>query len=587
MTIQIILTLLIIGLAIVCFVKEWFSVDTVSVGVMVAFMITGILTPEEGFAGFNNNATLTVGAMFVLSAAVFKTGILNRFNRTLLFLGKSSYVLALLFVMVFSGLFSAFINDTSVVALLLPVVVQVSHQLKISPSKLLMPLSFGALMGGTCTLIGTSTNILVSGIAEKNGLEPFGMFQLTTGGLCFLGAGIIYMLVVGQFLLPDRKSVTPLEDFHDIGNYLTEIILLPVSKSADKILGQSRLIREFEVEILRINRNGSDIPISAFTIFRAGDIIKVKCNIDKLRKLEKAEGIQIKADSKTSLDHAKLFEAVIPPVSAFSGKTLAQINFRNKFQGAAVLAIRHRDDIVYEKLAHSILKPGDVLLIRADEKTIRQLKSSEDLIVFSKLEHEKTDLKTTVPTLLISIGIILLAALNIMPILLSASIGVILLIGIKIITPEEAYKAIDWKVIFMLAGVLSMGTALQKTGGSELISQSILHGIGKFGPQVILSAFFGFTFLLTNVMSNTATAALLAPIAIQTAHNLEVNPIPFLLSITFAASLSFMTPIGYQTNVMIYTPGNYRFSDYLKVGTPLNIIMWILASILLPLLYPF
>lgn len=587
MTIEIVLTFIIIALAMLCFVKEWFTVDTVSAGVMLAFIITGILTPEEGFSGFNNNATLTVAAMFVISAAIFKTGILNDFTKLLLVLGKSSYLLTLLSVMVFSGIISAFINDTSVVALLLPVVIQVCHRTKISPSKLLMPLSFGALMGGTCTLIGTSTNILVSGIAERSGLDGFSMFLMTPGGIWFLGIGILYMVTIGHFLLPDRKSVTPLDDFTDIGNYLTEIILLPQAKSAGKALGQSRLVREFEVEILRITRNGENVPVSAFTVFQPGDVVKVKCNIEKMKKLEKAEGILIKADTKTSIDESKLFEAMIPPGSDFIGKTLAQINFRNKYQGAAVLAIRHRDDIVYDKLAHSQLKAGDVLLVRADTKTINQLKSNDDLLILSKVEQEKTDLKITLPVLLIAFSVIVLSALQIMPLVLSAAIGVILLIGIKAITPEEAYKAIDWKVIFMLAGVLSMGTALQKTGASVIISKSVVDVFGQYGPRAILSAYFLLTFLMTNFMSNNATAALLAPVAIQTAFNLQVNPTPFLMAITYAASLSFMTPIGYQTNVMIYTPGNYRFNDYLKVGTPLNIIMWILASIIIPVLYPF
>lgn len=587
MTFEIILTFLIIALAVLCFVKEWFTVDTVSAGIMLIFIITGILTPEEGFAGFNNSATLTVAAMFVLSAAIFKTGVLNNFTQLLLFIGKSSYLLTLVFVMVIAGCVSAFINDTSVVALLLPVVVQVSQKTGISSSRLLIPLSFAALMGGTCTLIGTSTNILVSGIAERNGLGGFSMFLMSPAGICFLTVGTLYLVVASRFLLPDRKSGALLDDFRDMGNYLTEIVLLPDAKSAGKALGQSRLVREFEVEILRLIRKGENIPISAFTIFNPGDIIKVKCNIEKLRLLEKAEGIQIKADSKISIDETKLFEATIPPGSAFNGKTLAEINFRNKYQGAAVLAIRHRDGIVYDKLAHSTLMAGDVLLLRADSKAAMQLKSNDDLIIFSKLEQPKPDLKITAPVLGIALGIVLLAAFNIMPIVLSAALGIVVLIGIKAITPDEAYKAIDWKVIFMLAGVLSMGAALEKTGASKLLSTAVVEYFGHFGPQAILSVYFLITMLLTNIMSNNATAALLAPVAIQTAHNLHVSPIPFLIAITCAASFAFMSPIGYQTNVMVYTPGNYRFNDFARIGIPLSIIMWLLGSVILPVLYPF
>jgi di/tricarboxylate transporter len=591
-SIDIILTLGIIAVAIFLFVQERLSIDTVAILVMVAFMVTGILTPEEGFAGFNNSATITVGAMFVLSAAIFKTGILDGVSTLLARAGRTNYYVCLLLIMVFSGTLSAFINDTAVVAMLMPVVIKVARDTNISPGKLLMPLSFGALLGGVCTLVGTSTNILVSGIAEKHGLKPFGMFEMSSAGVFFMIAGIIYIIAIGSRLMPNRKATSNLKEVYDMQNFIAEVQVTKSSQLAGKMLNSSSLLRESDIEVLVVMRDGRTmVPYPSF-VLEADDVLQIRSNIENLTKLVSSKDLEIVKSEGQQLDEQNeeqrtLVEAMLPPDSRFSGQTLRKLRFRQAFNGAAVLAIRSRNEVVHEQLGNVRLKTGDVLLLQVTRDQLDLLRNNHNLMVLSEQEHAKLRPLLAIPTLLIVASAIVLAAMHILPIVLSASLSALVLIVFGFIKPEEAYNAIQWKVIFMLAGVLSMGMALEKTGAAQLLGEQLIAVAGGYGPRVMVSVLFFITFMATNVMSNNASAALLAPIAIVIGTQMGVDPRPLLMAVTFAASLAFMTPMGYQTNAMIYGPGNYRFKDYLRVGTPLNILLWIVASIVIPYFFPF
>ncbi|WP_018476380.1 SLC13 family permease [Pontibacter roseus] len=592
MTFEIGVVLAVIATAVVLFVSERLSIDTTAILIMSLFMALGILTPAEGLAGFSNPATITVACMFVLSSAIFKSGALSSVGLLLTRVARKNSLLCLLAVMLIAGLLSAFINDTAVVALLMPVVIQVARSTRISPAKLLMPLSFGALLGGICTLIGTSTNILVSGIAEAQGEPPFGMFELTAAGVVFLVVGAAYMLLVGRFLLPSRKIPEDLTEDFNMGDYLTEIIILPDSPSVGVPLRSSSLVQNLDIDVLQITRDKHRLKATPYTMLRANDVLKVRCDVEKLKKIKEEKGIELKSERKSvgkelNGGSSKLYEALITPNSYIVGKSLKELDFRAHNHGATVVAIRHRHEILHEKLTHTKLSSGDVLLIAADKEQAAHLKSNEDILLVSETERSHYDFSKILPVLAIGIGVIITAATGLAHIVLSALIGVLLLVLFKCIRLDEVYKAIEWKVIFMLAGVLSMGTALEKTGAASLLSGFLVNSIGEYGPHVLLSAFFFITFMTTNFMSNNATAALLAPIAIVTAQEMGVSVRPFLMAVTFAASLSFMTPMGYQTNTMIYGPGNYRFTDYLRVGTPLNILLWIVASIIIPYFFPF
>ncbi|HSJ66125.1 MAG TPA: SLC13 family permease [Anditalea sp.] len=594
MTLEIGIVFSIIVLAMVLFITEKVSIDTVSILVMVLFMVTGILTFEEGVSGFNNSATITVGSMFIISAAIFRSGALNNINRVFLRMSKQNEFLFLLTMMLFAGVLSAFINDTAVVAVLMPTVIKIAKDTNISPSKLLMPLSFGALMGGVCTLLGTSTNILVSGIAEKNGLAPFGIFEMSGMGLVFLVVGITYMLTIGRWLTPDRPIQRDLASSFDLGEYVTEISITEDFKDIGTSIKSSQFFNDYEIEALQIIRKDGELQNAyPYSVIKEGDTIRVSCDKETLKDLKNVQGVTLKVDLKfTDIDletkDTKLYEAVITPNSFLVDKTLKSINFRNYFQGITVLAIRHRDDIITTKLTHSRISAGDVFLIRSEAKLMDKLRDrSDDMLIISEEPSFKFNLTKMILTLSTVIMVILLASLNIFPIGMAAILGVIVLILLKVLEVEEAYKSIDWKVIFMLAGILSMGVALEKTGAAELLAIFITEQLGQFGPTVVMSCIFGITFLVTNIMSNNATAALLAPIAISVAAAMGVSERPLLMAVTFAASLSFMTPMGYQTNTMIYTPGNYKFIDYLKVGTPLNLLFWIIATIGIPYFFPF
>jgi di/tricarboxylate transporter len=583
----------IILFAIILFFTEKFTIDTVAIGVMVLFMVFGILDLEEGLAGFSNSATITVAAMFVISQAIFRTGILNQFSNYLSNQAEKSETKLILTLMISSGLLSAIINDTAVVALLMPSVIHICQKNDITPSRLLMPLSFGALMGGICTLLGTSTNILVSGIAQKAGLPAFGVFEMSAMGLIFLAAGTAYMILVGKWLLPHRKSKSGLSDTMDLGNYVVEIFITEEYEKLNEPILNEKIFKSGNVKALQIIReNGNKIKVYPNTAILSGDLIRIIANQENLKKIKELKGVEIKAEldwkeESVTDDEAKLYEAVITPHSFLINKSIKSINFKQLFDQVFVIGIRHRAGLFDTLLSKTSLKPGDVLLLRSTEESIQSVNQSEDLLLISARKEgilNKTQVILTLTTLAMVVGF---AAFGVFPITLTAVAGAIVMVALRSISPDEAYKAIDWKVIFMLAGVLSMGTALEKTGGAEMIGQGVVQIFGSFGPQVVLGVIFGLTFLLTNIMSNNATAALLAPISISIAMGLGVDSRPFLMAVTFGASLSFMTPMGYQTNTMIYNPGNYRFSDFVKVGTPLNLLFWILATFLIPVFFPF
>lgn len=583
----------IIGLAVILFFTEKFTVDTVAIGVMVLFMLFGVLDIKEGMAGFSNSATITVAAMFVISQAIFKTGILDQFSNYLGSQAQKSETKLILTLMLSTGLLSALINDTAVVALLMPAVISISQKNNIPASKLLMPLSFGSLMGGICTLLGTSTNILVSGIAEKAGFESFGVFEMSGMGILFLIAGTVYMISLGKWLMPKRDAKTDFSDTLDLGNYVIDILVNEDFEQLQEPIFKQKIFSNGSLQALHIIReNGKRTRVYPNTAVLVGDTIRVACSQEELEKIQQTKGIEIKTEldwneETLTNEEEKLFEAMVTPNSFLINKSVQSIKLRQLLENVMVIGIRHRSGILENMLSKTTLKPGDILLLRASEDAVQAINNSEDLLLLSSKKVTVLNKTQTILTLAIMAMVIGLAAFGVFPITLTAVAGAVLMVLLKSISPEDAYKSIDWKVIFMLAGVLSMGAALEKTGGSQIIGEWVVSTFGGIGPRVVLSAIFALTFLLTNVMSNNASAALLAPIAISIASGLDVDTRPFLMAVTFGASLSFMTPMGYQTNTMIYNPGNYRFGDFMKVGAPLNILFWIIASIFIPIFFPF
>ena len=576
--------------AVVLFVTEKFSTDVVAVLVMVVLLVSGILTPAEGFNGFANPATVTVGAMFVISAGLFRAGAVNFLGRGLRRLARRSSTLMVLVMMLGVGSLSSFLNNTATVAIMIPVIMVVAQRVNTSPSKLLMPLAFASLLGGMCTVLGTSTNILASSMAETAGLEPLSMFEFSRLGIIFFAVGVIYMMTIGRKMIPEhRTSGDPTRSF-GLGDYLTELQLSDKSQLVGESLESAPLLEEFDIEVLQIIRGKDLLRPTPKTVLREHDLLRVKGDVGTINELkERAEaslGMQIKwQDSDLESKDTKLVEAVVGPSSPLAGRSLVESNPRKNY-GVSVLAIRHHGALKHGELQNIKLMSGDTLLIEVPNSRIPYLIQQRVFLVASKAGIPQFDLLKAAKGVAIVVSVITSAALGWLSIASAAAAGALLIVLSKCISMEEAYAAIEWNVLFLLAGMLALSIAMEKTGTSAMLAGGIVDVFGAMGPRALVAAFFGATMLLTSVMSNQATVALLIPVAITTAYSIDANPRTFIFAVMFAASSSFMTPVGYQTNTMIYGPGQYTFNDFLRVGTPLSLIFWVLGTLLIPWFWP-
>jgi di/tricarboxylate transporter len=578
-------------LAVVLFVSDRLRSDMVAMIILGCLLLSGIITPAEGFSGFGHPATVAVAAMFVLSAGLERTGAVAGVGELLAGLGRRSPRRALVGMMVAIAIISAFINNTAAVAILLPPVLTMARRLDTSPSKLLIPLSFASLFGGMCTLIGTSTNLLVSSLAEQHGQPPIGMFELSGVGIALAVAGLVYMATAGSRLLPDRGHGADLTEDFDVGSYLTELEIVPGSKLIGATVGGCALA-ETEVDVLAVVRQGQTMTLPQVnTVLEEDDVLWVRSDLAAMRELRAADWIKIRhgrrwEDQGLEADDATIIEAVVAPGSVLIGKSLIESDFRNRF-GATVLAIRHHDHIRHSRLARTPLSAGDALLIEAPRNQLARLKRRREFVVVSDVGSLDERPRRRWVAMLIVAAVVAAAASGAIHISAAALGGAVLLVLTGSLKLEEAYRAIDWQVIFLLGGILPLGIALEKTGGANLVANVLIDGVGNHGPMAILAALYLVTTVLTAFMSNTATAALLVPIAVTAASSLGIDPRPLLVAIAFGASASFMTPVGYQTNLLVYGPGSYRFSDYIKVGVPLTAIFWVLATLLIPIVWPF
>ena len=590
MTLEIGFVLLLTIVAVVLFVTEKFSTDIVAILVMVVLLVSRVLTPAEGLAGFANTATITVGAMFVLSAGMFRSGAVNFVGRGLGRLARHSSGLMLFVLMVGVGVLSSFLNNTAAVAILIPVVIVVARRADTSPSKLLMPLSFASMFGGMCTVLGTSTNILASAISEQAGLGAFGMFEFTKLGVIFFAVGVTYMMTVGRKLVPDHRGRGDLTTSFGLGDYLTDLILQADSKSVGKALESAPLVKDLGIEVLQIRRGEDTLRPTPDTVLCENDVLRIQGNLRTINELKDragvAFGMSVKwRDEDLQSTDTRLVEAVVGPSSPLAGKSLAESRLRENF-GASVLAVRQHGTLRHSEFENITLMPGDALLIDVPNDQIEHLTEQRVFLVVSRAGIPRFNWPKAAKALAIVVSVVVVAATGLLPIVAAAATGALAMVLSRCISTDEAYGAIEWNVLFLLAGMLSLGAAMEKTGASTMLAEGMVNAVGGFGPIALLAAFFGATMLLTEVMSNNATVALLLPIAITTAHSIDANPRTFMFAVVFAASSSFMTPVGYQTNTMIYGPGQYRFVDFVRVGAPLNLIFWILGVLLIPWFWP-
>lgn len=585
------LTLLILLCAIVLFATEWIRMDLVSLMVLLAVALTGLVTPAEAFSGFSNPAVITVAAMFVLGAGISYTGSISTLGERLIRMTGHSQALMIASIMATVAFFSAFINNIGATAILMPVVITMARKVKLPASKLLIPLAFGSLLGGVCTLIGTPPNILINTLLQQYTNERFSMFDFTPLGIILLACGIIYMAFFGHKLLPNRKSGT-LTETYQVKEYITEVEILEGSPLHGSTISQSMLERELDMKVRALLRNQRKYPQPKRNRkLYAGDILFLEGNPEGILKVKKEKGLAVVPERDNPLPGVMekeivVVEASLTPTSDMVGRTLSQERFADT-HGLTVLAIWRSGAPVVRKVDHVILRFGDVLLLQGPEERVRHLATGHGFLVLGGVDpvsYRPHRAPIAVATL---VGVILLSTSGAIPIMIAATLGALIMVLTRCLTINEAYASIDWPILMLIAGTLPLGHAMNNSGTAKLLADMIIGGVGSFGPWVVLGAVFLITFCLTEVMSHAAAAVLVAPIAYNTAIDLAVSPKPFFMAVAIAASMCFMTPISHQSNALVMGPGGYKFLDYTKVGTPLNIMVWIIATLIIPLLFPF
>jgi di/tricarboxylate transporter len=486
---------------------------------------------------------------------------------------------------------SAFIVNTAVVAIFIPIAIVLAKRNKFSSSRLLMPIAFASQFGGVCTLVGTSTNIIMSGIAVDYGMPAIGFFEIAPLGVITLIAGIIYLVTIGYWLIPKRSGEIEKVDKYRLDDYLAEFLVIADSSLVGKTWEQSKMDQKTKVKLSNLLREDKAVSRPRRTKIKPGDLLLLHGNVKTLMDLQTKYGLELLKDVKVrdqqlnSLD-LRINEVLIPPNSKLIGRTIQTSGYFYRSR-SAVLGIQRRGKVIRERLGDIKLESGDTLLIQGPKDDLSALLNSPNVIVTNELTelHIRRD-KALVSFLMILL-VIILVTFNILPLIVAAIIGAVGIIISRCLTIEEAYEAIDWKVIFLLGGIIPLGLALEQNGAALWVADSILEPLIQFGPVVALAMIYLITAIMTEGLSNIATAVVMAPIAISLAVAMNVDPRPFLIAITFAASTSFATPVGYQTNTMIYSPGGYRFRDFTKVGGPLNLIFLGLAVLLIPLIWPF
>jgi di/tricarboxylate transporter len=591
MTVEMLLLSAIVVVAVFLFALEVFPVDKVSVLVLGSLVAFGLVSPQQAIAGFGNPATVVVACMLALSYGIQTTGALNYVSNKLVDLAQKSEFRLLFSIVVAVGVLSAFINNTAAVALFLPLTIAVAGEQHLDPSKLLMPMSFAAMFAGTCTLIGSSTNLLVYSLAMDHLNWQIGMFEFSQVGLIFFAVGTCYLLFIGRYLVPSRRTRDSLTKEYRLRHFVTELIVNADSPLIEKSIADTNFREGYDLEVIEILRGKRKLlPSAKETLLQEGDILLVQGDPQTLLKIQESQGVDIKAltveDQDLQDENIILVEAFISPVSGLVDSTLKEVNFRQTYK-ANTLAIRSHGRTIREKIGKIRLEYGDSLLILTSREQLQVLMQSPDFLVLEEVRRTFLRKDKVYYAVGIFLGIITLVSFNVLSIIEASLIGTGLMLLTGCLRLQDLYSHLSWQIIVMLACLIPLGSAMENTGLASLVATTLVDKLDVWGPFAVLSGVYLLTSFLTSVMTNNATAILMIPISLSAAQHLQANPEPFVMAVLFAASASFMTPIGYQTNLFIFGPGGYKFSDFLKVGGPLNILFWILASFLIPLFWPF
>ena len=547
-------------------------------------------------SGFSNPAVIIISLLFILSHALQKTRILEylivRINQLVSrskSLGLSVYLLTIAFA-------SALMNNTAIVAIFMPVTIRLAHRYRMSPSKLLIPLSYAAIMGGTLTLVGTSTNLIVNSIYINNDGQPLGMFEFAKFGWITLTIGIIYVLTIAPKILPSRTVTSSLTQSYHMAGYLTEMKLSKDSPLVGSSCQQRNISQNYDVIVLDIQRGDRLITYKVGNEkLQADDILFVKGSVESFLQMKEVEKVSLLTDEKLTQNELEqedniLIECMVTDQSNLIGKTIVNSNFRKRFY-AFILAIRREGSIIRKKIAHVLIQSYDTLLIYGGRKELSKLANTSGFILLGEVEEQLVKVRFWWVSIISIIFTILFAAVGLLPIIKGALLSVVILLALRIITPNEAYQSIHWQVIILIAALIPLGTVIETTGTASFIGDSIAQLVRLFSdsyqPYILLGITYLITMILTEVSSNTATAIIMTPIVLSLAAKMGIDARPLIFGVCFAASASFSTPVGYQTNLMVYGPGGYKFSDFIKVGLPLSITLWLTAIIFIPMIWSF
>lgn len=598
MTWEIALVFVLLLATLACFLWEKFPPDLTAMGLFLILVLSQVLPVPMAFTVFANPAPLTVAAMFVLSAALVKCGAIDRLSTLIESSARLPYQVVLLLIVLSVAAMSAFINNTPVVVVLLPVILSLARKMQLAPSKFLIPLSYAAVLGGTCTLVGTSTNLVVNGIITAKGQPGFSMFELGWLGVPTTIIGAIYLATFGKRLLPVREMLTSILSDEERREYITDAFVQADSPVLGKSLAEAGFTKQRGVRVLEIVRDGIALESEPKSIrLMAGDRLILACRLKGIAHTRRVQGVDLVSELNLGLEQiaaheGSLVEAVVTPHSALLGHTVREVHFRQRYR-MVVLALHRKGRNVREQIDTLPIEAGDVLLMMGTDQAIDALAGNDDFMFFdrARVPARPRDGRMLFATGVIA-TVITASALEWVPIEIGALAGCVVICLAGCLKTSEAYAAIEWNILFLIYGMLAMGLAMEHTGAAAWIAGHIVDGVELFVPGehkaiVMLACLYLVTTILTEILSNNAVAALMAPIAIGVAIKLGLDPRPFIVGVTFAASAAFATPIGYQTNTYVYGVGGYRFGDFLRVGVPLNALCFIVALIVIPVVWPF
>ena len=588
MTLEIFLVLLITAAAMALFVSEKLRVDAIAILVLVSLTLLDLISPSQALSGFSNPATITVASMFILAAGLQNSGALIGIQKMLSAARSPLQFMLMLFALL--ALIAPFVNNTAVVAIFIPIVIAASLKVGLAPSKTLIPLSYVAQMMGVVTLIGSSTNLLVNSIAKDLGHSGFSMFEfLPLAAICAV-AGCLYLLTVGRWLLPDVRS-SDLENLYEFGHYISELKITEDSKMLGSTVEAAQLSKNYNIYVLELLRDGEKYWSPRSEELRVGDILLARGVWSDIEMLKDEQKLEFNTQTDFQLKGIKqeksvLAEVMIAPQSRVAGRLLSVLN-RSWRYNASVMGVQRRGQVVRNQLNSLRLRIGDILLLTLPEKDLAALRKDKTLIVISQREATP-DYGWRAPfAVAVMAAVVTVSALGWLPIALSALTGAVVMTLAGCINADDVYESTDWSIVMLIAGLLPLGIAMSSSGAAQFLVDNSIGLVSHLGPHVVLAVLYLMALALGELMSNSAAAVLLTPIGFSTAQLMGADPTPFLIAITFAASTSFMTPVGYQTNMMVYNAGGYKFSDFIKVGLPLNTIFWLLGVIFIPMFWPF